>query len=86
MARKEPSMTKNKFSIARQVGMAKFKALHFALWQGLLYFCDLPHKNLLATQKLTHHAKIRLPRKNLLTAQNSLSTLARRLCLMTNTA
>ena len=35
MTRKEPNMT-------------KFKALRFVLWQRLLYFCDLPHKNSLA--------------------------------------
>ena len=31
ITRKEPN-DKNKFSITRQVGMAKFKALHFVLW------------------------------------------------------
>ena len=36
MTRKEPNMT-------------KIKALRFVLWQRLLYFCDLPHKNSLAS-------------------------------------
>ena len=34
--------------MTKQVSMAKFKTLRFVLWQRLLYFCDLPHKNSLA--------------------------------------
>lgn len=43
--------------MARQVGIAKFKVLHFVLWHKLLYFCDSPHKNLLTTQKFAYHTK-----------------------------
>lgn len=51
--------------------MAKFKALHFALWQGLLYFCNSLHKNFLTTQKFAYHTKLTIAQNSLITAHKA---------------